>query len=234
METITFEQIKELFLETREQMKETDKKFQELVLDNDKRSKETDKKFQELALDNDKRSKETDKKFQEFVLDNDKRSKETDKEIKETSRLVKELTANMSGISDSNGKVAEEFFYNALENSLQVGKMKFDYIASLKQKRNNVQGQYDIVLYNQHKVLIIEVKYNFRKKNLQEFYKNIKNFKILFPEYKQYKIFGAIAGMTIEEDAISEANEFGFLILTQNNQSIQLLNDKEFIPNEIK
>jgi hypothetical protein len=167
---------------------------------------------------------ETDKKFQE-----------TDKKFQETDRLLKEITGELGGIGKSNGQIAEDFFYSALENNMKVGKLQFDYIdRNFNRKRNSIQSQYDIILYNDYKVLIVEVKHNFKKKYLLDFYKNIKNFKILFPEYKEFKIFGAIAGMTIEEDALLEAKEFGFFILTQNNQNIQMLNEPDFEPNVIK
>jgi len=97
-----------------------------------------------------------------------------------------------------------------------------------------LKGEYDIILYNHFKILIIEVKYNFKKKNLQEYYKNLKNFKSLFPNYKEYKVYGAIAFMTSDEGMIEEAQEFGYYIMTQNNETFILLNEKDFEPNEVK
>jgi len=209
MEIATFDQLKELFQKTDERM--------------EKLNRETDRKFAETREELRLKSLETDRKFQELVLENDKR--------------IKEIHEELGGIGKSNGQVAEEFFYTALENIMQVGKLKFDYIENnlhRKHKKSNIEAQYDIILYNDYKILIVEVKYNFKKKYLLNFYKNIKNFKILLPQYKDYTVYGAIAGMTIEEDAIIEATEFGFLILTQNNQNIQILNAPDFEPNAIK
>jgi len=118
---------------------------------------------------------------------------------------------------------------------MQIGKLKFDYIdRNFRRKRNNTEGQYDIILYNSYKVLIVEVKYNFKKRYLQDFYKNIKKFRILFPDYADYKIYGAIAGMTFEDEALEEAKTYGFYILSQNNQNIQVQNEKDFEPSEIR
>jgi hypothetical protein len=256
METITFEEIKQLFLETREQMKETDKKFRETdkqfqdtkelldskFRDTDKKFQDTDKKFQDTDKkfqDTDKKFQDTDKKFQDTdkkFQDTDKKFRVTDKKFQETDRMIKELTTNMSGISNSNGAMAEEFFFSALENTMQLGKLRFDYIdRNLRRKRNNTEAQYDMIMYNAYKVVIVEVKYNFTEKQLREFYeKRLKKFRILFPEYKEYKIYGCIAALVIDEKVKQEAENYGFIVITQNNQDIKILNDKDYQPNEIK
>ncbi len=63
---------------------------------------------------------------------------------------------------------------------------------------------------------------------------NLKRFRTFFPEYKEYKLYGAIAAMTYDKDVIDEAKNFGFYILGQNNDKIKLLNSDDFTPNEIK
>lgn len=212
METLTFDEIKQLFLETREQMKETREQM-----------KETDKKFQESDRMLTEKFQETDKKFKES-------EKMLTEKFQETDRMIKELTKNISGISDSNGAMAENFFFTALENLMQLGKLKFDYIdRNLKRKRNNTEAEFDLIMYNSYKVVIVEVKYNFTVSQLREFYeKRIKKFRILFPEYKDYKLYGCIAGLVIDKKVKDEAENFGFIIITQNNDNIQIMNDKDF------
>jgi hypothetical protein len=72
-------------------------------------------------------------------------------------------------------------------------------------------------------------------KYLREFYSNkLKNFTKLYPEYKEYKIYGGIAALTYEKNVIEEAMDYGFFILSQNNDKLKLLNNKDFEPNEVK
>ncbi len=171
-----------------------------------------------------KSQKETDKKFQD-----------TDKKFQDTQRLVKNLSLELGGIGKSNGQIAEDFFYTALATNMKIGKLQFDYIdRGLHRKRKTTEGEYDIILYNDYKVLVVEVKYNFKKSYLQKFYKNLKNFRNLFPEYSQFKLYGAIAGMTFADETIEDATEYGFYILTQNNREVKIINTGSFQPNEIK
>ena len=176
--------------------------------------------------------RETDKKFQE----NEKRWQETLQQIKESDRKFQAIHDELGGIGKSNGQMAEDFFYDALEHSMKVGNIKYDYIdRNTKRKRNNLEGEYDIVLYNDYKVLIVEVKYNFKYKYLRDFYsERLKNFTKLFPQYKDYKIYGAIAAFSFEKEVIKEAEEYGFYVITQHNDKMKVMNKKDFTPNEIK
>ena len=165
----------------------------------------------------------------------EKREEEREKERKLWNEKYEKLHIEIGGIGRSNGDFAEEFFYTALANKMEVAGMSFDYIdQNLKRKRNYVQAEYDIVLYNDYKILVVEVKYKFRKQHLLKFHNNLKNFKSLSLQYKGYKIYGAIAGLTFEEDVFEEAETFGFYILTQNNDNIAVINSKDFEPNLIK
>jgi len=176
--------------------------------------------------------KETDKQFKET----DKQFKETDKQFKETDKKFKEIFGELGGIGKSNGEIAEDFFSTALEQNMQVGKLKFDYIDfNLRRKRKNTEAEYDIILYNNFKVLIIEVKYFFKMHHLQTFYsERIKKFRTLFPEYSEYKVYGGVAALSYDKNVIQEAKNYGFYILKQNNDKIKIANKKDFVPNNIK
>jgi len=149
---------------------------------------------------------------------------------------IKEINIEFGGFSKSAGKIAEDFFYTALSSSFRVGTLKFDYVdRNLTRKKDYVEGEYDIVLYNSNKILIVEVKHIFRKKYLLKFYKSeLKNFKILYPDFKNYKIYGAVAAMSFEEGVLEEARKFGFYVLTQNNQNVAVLNDPTLEPKQKK
>lgn len=119
---------------------------------------------------------------------------------------------------------------------MKVANLRFDYIdRDLHRKRKNTEAECDIILYNDYKVLIVEIKYNFKMVKLHDFYKNeLKRFRSLFPVYKDYKLYGAIAAFTFEKDVFEEILNFGFYVLTQANDKMKLMNPKNFTPGEIK
>jgi len=207
---LTFEQVYLMFKETDMKFRETDMKFQE-----------TDRQIKENNL-------QTDRKFQETAM----RFQETEKQFKETDRRLKDLGIHIGGIANSNGLVAEEYFYNVLSNTMKVGNLEFDYIDyNIKRKRKNTVAQYDILLYNATKVLIVEVKYNFTIDQLREFHEiRLSKYRILFPDNNNQKIYAAIAGMTISDETIAEAEKWGFFILTPLADAFTILNSPGFVP----
>jgi len=180
--------------------------------------------------------KETDKKFKETDKILSEKFNETDKQFKDTDKKFKEIFGELGGIGKSNGEIAEDFFATALEQNLQVANLKFDYIDfNLRRKRKNTEAEYDIILYNRYKVLIIEVKYNFKMHHLRTFYEErMKKFRKLFPEYSKYKVFGAVAGLSFDKNVIQEAKNYGFYVLKQNNDKIKIANKKDFVPRNCK
>ncbi len=241
------------FQEMREDFKETDRKFMETdrkFMETDKKFMETDRKFMET----DKKFMETDRKFQEtdrIIKETDRIIKESDKKYKEmteetnrkmleskqeTDKKFRQIHEELGGIGKSNGEIAESFFSNALKNKMQIGKLKFDYIdLNVTRKKNSVEAEYDVILYNNYKVLVVEIKYNFRMDHLHRFYKSsLKKFRSLFPHYKEFKLYGAIAALTFEKDVIKEAEKYGFFVLTQSNDNLKLRNAASFEPSEIK
>ena len=179
--------------------------------------------------------KATDKLLTEKFQATDKKFQATEKLFKETGERFDKISTELGGIGNSNGAVAEDFFRNALSENLQVANMTFDYMDfNLGRKKKNLEAEYDIILYNHYKILIVEVKYNFKKNKLKTFYEGLKKFRSLFPEYSALKVYGAVAAFTYDKETIKEAQNYGFYVLQQNNNQLKLTNKKDFKPNEIK
>lgn len=169
----------------------------------------------------------------------DERLKDAKQKIEDDKKFraeIKEIYGELGGIGKSNGEIAENFFSTALGHKMQVGKLKFDYIDfNMRRKRNNTEAEYDVILYNHYKVLIVEIKYNFRLDQVRDFHtRRLKRFRTLFPEYKNYKVYGAIAALSYEKNVIDEAHKYGFFVLAQNNDKIKIANINDFVPSEVK
>lgn len=166
----------------------------------------------------------------------DRLFKESDKKFEKSAREWEEIKKELGGIGKGNGEIAEDYFYDTLSANMEVAGMKFDYIdRNNHRKRNNTEAEFDIILYNNYKVLVVEVKYRFRYNYIRDFYQEkLKRFRTLFPEYKNYKLYGAIAAFTFDKDVKKEAAEFGFYVFSQHNEKFKVLNAKNFTPSEIK
>lgn len=168
-----------------------------------------------------------------------KSSRELDKSIKKEreERLqsskdfderMKKLDRQLGNIGNNNGDIAEDFFFNGLEKKKRIGAMIFDFIdRNVKRKYKKLEGEYDIILTNSDTIAIVEVKYKFHPDDVNDLYnRKIPNFRKLFPIYKDFKIYGAIAGLCMPDDTKKSAIEKGFFVLTQSGDNIMLLNEK--------
>lgn len=185
--------------------------------------------FQEIG----KRSQETERLMQEQSLKTDKKFQETAKRIKETERIVRDVSTNIGGLNNNIGEVAEDYFLGAFGNLPELAGIKVKAADSLQRRVGKLSGQFDIVVFGDTANILVEVKHKLREKDVIRFCEKIfPSFKRLYPEHCKVKLFGALAGMTIDDDALNQALDLGLLVFTQTGQKIRLLNPEGFEPKE--
>jgi len=197
------------------------------------RQKETDRLIRNTSLEFSE-LRALLKKTDQQIKDTDQQIKETDKQIKETDRHLKEkfseLKEYVGGIGQNNGDVAESYFYDAIAKTMKIGELDFDIIeknVKRTNRRQNIEGEYDIILTNSESVAIIEIKYKFHPNDIDKAVnKKIPVFKRLFPEKKDYKLYIVIAGLSMPDDTKKRAFDNGFIILTQGGGQFNLEHDE--------
>jgi hypothetical protein len=169
----------------------------------------------------------TDQELKDLVASLAVAQAETDKRFKETEKFIKELSKNIGGVSNSNGAFTEEFFYNALKDTKKMGGIKFDAInKNVNFSKKGINGEFDIVLINGDAIGLVETKYKVKKADLDDLItKKPTNFRLLFPEFKDYKFYLGIGGMSFESKKIEDqAHQAGIAILKQKG-NVLLMDD---------
>ena len=180
--------------------------------------KMTSKEAKELALLN----LAAIKKLEQSQEETSKQMKETDKQMKEVTKKFDTLGKLYGNVSHNIGSVAENFFFTGLEDSKQIASIHFDRI---ERNVKTLNGEYDIVGVNKNSLIVISVKHILRRVNVEKFItKELKQFAKDFKAYKNYKIYGAVAGMDVEKAAIEAATKADIFILTQAGKHIKILN----------
>lgn len=173
--------------------------------------KETDAKF-----------KETDAKFKETQVELDKRFKETDQKINQ-----------LSGLFGSQwGKFIEALVQpNALNLFRQRNIQVSHSFPRAKSHLNGRSMEIDLLLENGHEVVVLEVKSTLRVRNVTDFLADLAEFPIFFPRFKDYRIYGGVAGLEIVEDADRYAYRQGLFVLSiVGDGVVQIKNDANFQP----
>jgi len=145
----------------------------------------------------------------------------TDEQMKRTDEKLERIGIRLGNVTNNQGDVAEEFFYNSLLGNLQLGNAHFEDLSkNLHKQRGKIQEEYDIVLTNGDAIAIIEVKYKAHENDLDKLERKINNFKTLFPVYKNYKLYGALASFHINDKAKQETLDRGYFVLQRKGDVI--------------
>jgi len=161
----------------------------------------------------------------------EKRSQETDRKFQESRQDIDRLAKLYGGVSSNSKDVAEEFFFRGLENRKELFGIEYEHIDTMSRHKGKLQGQYDIVLYNGDKIIVIEVKYKLHPNDVDDFYtRKLPNFRALYPEFDNKKVIGAVAALSVPPDSIAKALNYGFLVLTQAGSDLSVVNQTDFEP----
>ena len=212
----TYEDILALFRETDRKFAETDRKFQE-----------TDRKFQELAIAQKEterllkeQSQETDRKFQ----DTDRKFQETDRKFQETAKLVGNLGGQWGLFVENQVAPACERVFSERGIPVQMVSQR------VKKRRGGDILEIDVLVVNDGHVVLVEVKASLSVGDVREFLDDLRQFHDFFPEYADWQVHGAVAGMRIEDGADRYAYRQGLFVLAQTGDTVKIPNDIAFQP----
>jgi flagellar biosynthesis GTPase FlhF len=189
-----------------------------------KEQTEYEKQKAERQAEYEKQKAERQAEYERQKAEQDKRWAERDARV---DKELQEMRDNFNGVNKSHGMMSENYFYRSLLDNPTFGGVHFDeVIPKMKLIRKfpdktRIEGEYDIVLTNDSAVCLIESKYRVRKNDVTDLAgRKVNNFKILFPEYADYKFYLGIGGMSFEENSETVANELGIGIMTLNGDAV--------------
>ena len=176
---------------------------------------ETERFLKELSAGNERKLAEQRAEIERERAERErKREKEhrlLEKQMKETARMV-------GGIANSNGDVAESYFINSFKKHPYFAGQAYQIIdinAHKLSKDLELEDEYDLVLYNGTSVVIIEIKYNAKKEDVEQVLKKAETFRKLVPQYKDYALYLALAGLHVYKNTEQEAKKHGIAIIKQ-------------------
>jgi hypothetical protein len=135
---------------------------------------------------------------------------------------ISSIGKQLGGIGDNQGAVAEEFFYNSLADRPSLGGISFDRVLkNIGAGKPGNQVEFDIVMHNGAAMAIVEVKYKVHPSSLDQIEKQMRRYRELFPEYKDYKLYGGVAGFSVPDDVVEQAHERGLFVLKRKGDVVE-------------
>ena len=165
--------------------------------------------------------KETDR-----VLE--KRFKETDKQFKETDKKIKEL-ANL--FTTQWGKLVESLVEGELIRLLVDRGINVESVLQRRRGiRDGINYEFDLIAVNTGEIVIVEVKTTLRPDDVKDFLKKLNRAKVFMPEYKNMKIYGAVAFLTAIAGSEKMAEKNGLFVIKATGNSSRIINEDDFVP----
>ncbi|MDJ0547058.1 MAG: DUF3782 domain-containing protein, partial [Microcystis sp. M53601_WE4] len=186
--------------------------------------KETERCFQE-----------TERRFQETERILKEQSLETERILKEqslkTDRQITRLSKEIGNLGGKWGRFVENMVAPACETLFLNREIPVHQVSQRVRKRLDGKTlEIDVLVTNENHVLVVEVKSSLSVDDVKELIKNLTEFRQFFPEYNHKQLYGAVAGIEIEEGADKYAYRQGLFVLAQRGENVAILNDTEFQP----
>ena len=139
------------------------------------------------------------------------------------SNKVDRMAEMYGGVSNNQGAVAEEFYYNSLKAKPVIKGIRFDYVdRNWGKTSRNQQDEFDLVLLNGSTVFVFEVKYKARESDLQRLLTTKKtNFNQFFPEYRDYDQHWGLATFHIHDKLKAQALKKGLTLLQRKGDIVE-------------
>jgi hypothetical protein len=160
---------------------------------------------------------ETDRRLQQFVAENEKGFKQLRKEIGDLGGSWGRFVENMVA------PACETLF---IDRGIPVHRVS----QRVRGRVGEETLEIDVLVTNQDHALAVEVKSRLSVQDVKDFIEDLRTFRRFFPEYDQKQLYGAVAGIDIENGADKYAYRQGIFVLTQSGETVTILNGNAFEP----
>ncbi len=168
---------------------------------------------------------EFDRSFAQSRAEADRRMASLEKTVERTSKAVDGLTTRW-------GRFVEELVRPAVVRMFRDRNILIT--RTMERVRSPLASgspmEIDILGVNGMKVVAVECKSRLSKDDVDEMGDRLTKFKKAFPEYAQYTLYGAVAGIEINEGVDIYAYRKGLFVIRTSGDSVEIANDDKFEP----
>jgi len=187
--------------------------------------------FQTSQAEADRRFAEADRRAAESKTEADRRAAEADRSLAELKRLVDNTTRAVDGLTTRWGQFVENLIEPAVLRLFQERGIDVQEVTRrMRSQRHGAEMEIDIFAVNGDVAVAVEVKSRLSYQDVEYFLRCLERFKQSFPHYAAYDIYGAVAGIEIDEGVDRFAYQRGLFVIKQTGDTVTIANDTTFQP----
>ena len=160
----------------------------------------------------------------------DERHRQLEKKHRELTESLEKANKNWGGYTQNESDRLEDEFYEGLNESKQIGKVRLDEVLL----RYKASHEYDLIGISKksQKVFVGEIKHKLLPQDVEKFVKEaLPQFPKDYPGIADKRcIYGMVGGASITKDAEEEAKKQGLYILRLNNRKLVVKNTNKAKP----
>ncbi|MDB9430889.1 DUF3782 domain-containing protein [Microcystis aeruginosa CS-555/01A07] len=250
-EPVTLEDIYQLF---RASAEEYDRRAAQSKAEYDRRSEEYDRRAAQSKAEYDRRAEEYDRLVAQSKAEYDRlvaQSKaeydrhrveienllaesklESDRSMTELKRTVERTSKAVDSLTTRWGRFVEELVEPAVLRLFQEKGIDIKEVyPRARVKRQGIAMEIDILGVDDTDLVVVECKSRLSQDDVDEFIEKLTRFKIAFPHYQNYRAYGAVAGIEINEGIDRYAYKKGLFVIKPSGDTVAIINDADFQPN---
>ncbi len=193
------------------------KEIYQIRKESDLRAAERDEEFNRKMAE---RDEEFNRKMAEWDENFFREKEEWDQRMRETDKKIKEVTTRFSSTT---GHIIEGLMSSSAIRMYEDKGFKINSLCKNYKRKNkqlNLEMEQDVVLFTETQVIVEEVKASCDKKDVEKFFRNMEKFKMLYDEYADKEVFGAVAAVNYEEGADTYARNLGLFVVRVSSDEI--------------
>lgn len=192
---------------------------------------QADRRAAESKAEADRRAAEADRVMAEFKAEAALLTAEREKSMAKLERTVERTSKAVDALTTRWGRFVEGLVEPAVLRLFQGRGIDVKEVYQRAQtKRQGVAMEIDILVVDDTELVLVECKSRLSKDDVDEFIEKLHRFKISFPHYQSYQVYGAVAGIEINEGIDRYAYRQGLFVIKPSGESVAIINDENFQP----
>jgi hypothetical protein len=181
----------------------------------------------ELFRESERQRKEQQR---EFELSLQEYRKTSEQEMAELKKIVAQTNKQVGGITSRWGEFVENLVRPAAVRMFREKGIEVHFTAlRVEAQDENGSIEIDVLAENTNEVVAIEVKSHLEVRDVKRFLITLNRFKQALPKYQSYKLYGAIAGIKVDERADEYATQEGLFLIKPSGDTVAIANGQDFV-----